>query len=655
VIRKNIIFFIIGVFVLASCRAGNLKTTESANPSTLQPTGTTLSPLQTPSVTPVTVQTQLPAPTSTPIPKHLSICVGREPKSLFFYAANTASGRNILAAIYDGPFERLNFNNLPVIMESVPSLTTGDAELQPVDVHPGEWMVDAQGNRNVLAEGVLYRPSGCREYACAERYAGDQAVKMDQWVMRFRLREGVRWSDGQPVTVDDSLFSYEVSQALRPPEWLDLLNRTASYDVQDESTVTWTGIPGYQDADATAKFFVPLPRHVWGVYPIMDLSSLEAASRVPLGWGPYRIVDWTAGDHITLEKNPYYFRAAEGLPTIDHLVFRFVDGSEDALAALLAGECDLADQDSLAQVTYDEIKKIEGSGQLQVFVSPYTAWEAAFFGIDSLDEQRVTLFASQELRQAVGLCINRMAVAAAVAGVRVAESFVPQENPLYADPGLEAYDPQAAVSLLESLGWVDADQDVSTPLEAVAVLGITPGTPLSFEYRVADDADRLAVAEIIKESLRQCGIQMQIVSQAFSEYLAPGSEGPVFGRRFDMAQFAWSMPNQPPCYLFLSDQIPGPFPDYARGWGGANAGGYSSAAFDQACYTALTTLAEEPLHQSAYAQVQEIFNEDLPAIPLYWHFRVLLARPDLCIASEYKAQEELLQNIEEIDYGESCR
>jgi len=655
VLRKHIAFFIVGVLGLVSCRSGNLKNTEGAPLPILQPTSTAVSsPLAT-SAALLPSRTPSQTPTSTPVPRHLSICVGQEPKSLFFYEANTASVRNILAAVYDGPFERLNFNNLPVILENVPSLTTGDAELRSVDVLPGERLVDAFGITNVLAEGVVYRPNGCREFTCAETFTGDQAVKIDQWVMHFHLREGVRWSDGQPLTADDSLFSYEVAQELAPPYWLELLKRTASYEVQDALSVTWTGIPGYQDEDAPAKFFTPLPRHAWGIYPIADLRSQELVNRAPLGWGPYVIVDWTAGDHITLEKNPNYFRVDEGLPIIDRLVFRFMDKGEDTLAALLAGECDLADQDSLAQLTYEELMKYSESGQLDLIFQPGTAWEAAVFGIQPLDAQRVSLFASKELRQAVSLCIDRAAVAAAVDGVQVAESYVPQGNPMYAGSGLAAYDPQQAITLLETLGWVDTDQDASTPRVAAVVPGITPGTALSFEYLVADDADRLVAADRIRESLAECGIQMQIVSQPFSQYLAPGPDGPVFGRRFEMAQIAWSMPSQPPCNLFLSDQIPGPFPEYSRGWGGANAAGYSNLEFDQACRTALTTLAEEPLHQQAHAQAQSIFSQDLPAIPLYWHFRVLLARPDLCTSNEINSQAELMWNIEQIDYGVACR
>ena len=105
-----------------------------------------------------------PAPTATllPVPKRLlTICLGREPSSLFYYDATSTAARDILAAVYDGPVDIQNYIAHPVILEKIPSLTDGDAVFKPVQVNPGDLIVDNSGNPVNLEAGVIYRPSGC--------------------------------------------------------------------------------------------------------------------------------------------------------------------------------------------------------------------------------------------------------------------------------------------------------------------------------------------------------------------------------------------------------------------------------------------------------------------------------------------------------------
>jgi peptide/nickel transport system substrate-binding protein len=86
-----------------------------------------------------------------------------------------------------------------------------------------------------------------------------------------------------------------------------------------------------------------------------------------------------------------------------------------------------------------------------------------------------------------------------------------------------------------------------------------------------------------------------------------------------------------------------------------NASGYSSAAYDQACKNALYSLPDTPEHREAHNQAQSIFAEDLPAIPLYWRFKVVVTRPDMCGVALDPSSTIALSKIEEIDYAEGCK
>ena len=146
----------------------------------------------------------------------LTICLVNEPRSLFLYDAVSTSEQSVLAAIYDGPIDIKDFTPSARHLRKNASLADGDALLQPVQVGTGDLIVDAQGNLTNLGEGVLYRPSGCTELACAQTYSGTDPVQMDQLIVRFKLLPGLLWSDGTPLTAADSVYSYEVAHSLYP-------------------------------------------------------------------------------------------------------------------------------------------------------------------------------------------------------------------------------------------------------------------------------------------------------------------------------------------------------------------------------------------------------------------------------------------------------
>jgi len=209
--------------------------------------------------------------------------------------------------------------------------------------------------------------------------------------------------------------------------------------------------------------------------------------------------------------------------------------------------------------------------------------------------------------------------------------------------------------MLDSVGWLDPDKDPDTPRIAKGVKGVPNGTPFEFSYLlVSADAERPQAAEMIQESLAGCGIRMNIGLPSGTEYLAAGPEGAVFGRQFDMAQFALPLTLEPSCTLYVSGEIPGPYPEFPKGWGGANVSGYQSSAFDLACQAARFSLPDTPQHQQAHFQAQAIFAEDLPVLPLYLRPQVFVARLDFCGVETDPSASSVLWNLEQWDYGTGC-
>ncbi len=621
-----------------------------------QPSPTPLTPLQTEPVPLPSVTAPLPTDTPTPLPPPpslVTVCLGNEPNSLFLYDALSLSAHSVLQAVYDGPIDVVDYTPRPVILQRMPSLENGGAAIQSVTVQPGAAIVNADGQPAALAEGVLYRPSGCMDASCVRQYTGSQPVEMDQLLVRFELIPGLLWSDGASLTADDSLFSYELALSLYPAAQPERVDRTQAYQVLDETTIQWSGLPGDLGGAYQDKFFSPLPRHVWSLYGAQDLPTLELAARTPLGWGPYVIDEWVAGDHITLHRNPNYFRAGEGLPYFDNLVFRFTFTDAEAVEALQAGECDLVDSTALNNLHSDALNGFASAGQGQVLYQGGVAWDLLVFGIRPYDAQRPAFFANPLVRQAVARCIDRQAVLDTLGeGMwQSADAYLSPAHPLYQAPAANyAYDVQAGMALLDQAGWLDQDGDPATPRTASGVLGFVDGTPLAINYLVSEDSERQGVAQAVRGMLAQCGVQVNVEARPAQEYLAAGPAGPVFGRNFDLAQLAWADTLEPPCGLYLSSEIPGPYPQSPLGWGGMNASGYSSPAFDLACQSARLALPDSAQYVEQHAQAQALFAEDLPSLPLYWRYRVFLLRPDACGLGS-----GLLADLELLDYGDGCR
>jgi peptide/nickel transport system substrate-binding protein len=542
-------------------------------------------------------------------------------------------------------------------LETLPALSSGDVRLEATQVVSNTLIAASDGHLVNLSEGVTYLPAGCNQPDCAQTYPGTGAINLDQLVVRFRLRPDLRWSDGTPLTAADSLFSYEVAKALYPRVRPDLIDYTQSYQAVDELTVEWRGVPGARDPLYQTNFFLPLPQHAWGNMAAQDLLSAEASNRKPLGWGAYVIDEWVPGDHITLSKNPGYFRLNEGLPRFDRLVYRFVGEGEAALEALLSGECDFVDESGLGGLPHERLLQLQEEGKLRVIAEPGMAWEHLDFGITPSDPARINPLQSNVVRQAVAQCIDRQAMAEnQFPGKSVTlNTYVHPAHPLYnAEVNSYAYDPQAAAASLDAAGWLDTDGDPQTPRLSQGVTGVPDGTPLTLNYQTLGGGERQQMAEQIRDGLAQCGIQVDLQFGEREAVFAPGPDGPVFGRRFDLAQFAWPASLQPSCSLFITSEIPGLYPQFSKGWGGANETGYSNPEFDQACLRARLSLPDSAEYAQAHHQAQAIFAQDLPVLPLYVHLTWVAMRPDLCGVDLQAPVESALWNLEVWDYGDEA-
>jgi peptide/nickel transport system substrate-binding protein len=206
-----------------------------------------------------------------------------------------------------------------------------------------------------------------------------------------------------------------------------------------------------------------------------------------------------------------------------------------------------------------------------------------------------------------------------------------------------AYDVDGANAMLEEAGFVDSDGDgIREHPETGVPFKVTLGTTTGNEMRQQ-------LTQIFKENMLQCGIDIELYYLPSGEWFADGPEGVLFGRRFDLGEFAWLTGVEPSCNLYMTSSITGPIEEGWGGWGNANETGWSNEDFDAACNRALSSLPGTVDYEEGHKDAQRIFSEQVPVIPLFLRLKVAAARPEVMNFGVDPTENSELWNIYEFD------
>jgi peptide/nickel transport system substrate-binding protein len=585
-------------------------------------------------------------------PKDLIVCMAQEPDTLYPYGGSMLAAAAVQVAIFETNVTTFSYDYQALGIEKLPSLEDGDAVVSPVEVNEGDLVLDAVGNPVALAAGVSVINSAGE----VVEFDGTP-ITMDQISVDFTLQPRV-WSDGTPVTAADSVYSYEVNRDPDTPATKFVAERTASYEATGELGLKWTGIPGYLDPTYFTNVWPPFPQHIWGQFSASELLAAEEVARLPVGDGAFRIVEWVAGDSIVLEPNPFYYRQDEGLPYLDSVTYKFIPDTNQLIAQLISGACDIGTQDGLSASDAPFLIEAENNGLLTPYFQTGTVFEHIDFGINSYgdfgdDQGRPDWFEDARVRQAMTMCTDRQGMVDNILFGRseVIHSYVPSVHPLYPEDGLTEwpFDVEAANALLDEVGFIDSDGDGIR--EYYTDRGTSwEGEPFVIDLGTTTGNDmRQQMTQIFKENMLACGIDVTLYYVPSSEWFADGPDGPLFGRRYDLGEFAWVSAVQPSCNLYLTSQISGPEEEGFGGWGASNNTGWSNEAFDLACNTALSSLPGTAEYEESHKEAQRIFSQEVPVIPAFLRLIVAAARPNVVGFGVDPTGGTELQNIYQFD------
>ena len=418
----------------------------------------------------------------------------------------------------------------------------------------------------------------------------------DRRSLTFHLRDDVVWSDGEPVTSDDVVFTYN---AWTNPDvaWESAfaLEAVEGVEAVDEHTVRFDFSRAYstQLLDVAAGAVI-LPEHTWGQKPFDEWRTAGDWFRENLVVnGPFDLESWTPQQEVVLVRNPRYYE--EGLPYLDRLVLRIVPNQANQLTQLLTGDLDL-----VIQLSPDDVERVEATEGVRII--PY--WTRAYISL-GLNQRRAP-FGQVEVRRAITLGIDRQTLVDSIWGEygRVIASPIPPNIWAYnEDVEPLPYDPDEARRLLDEAGWTDSDGDGVRDKD---------GEPLTIDLMTnTGNRQREDAMVLIQEQLGRVGVAVTPQALEFNTMIQR-----VMGGDFDAVITGWSIPTTFDFrYAFASEEIDG----------GSNVIAYSNPEMDQllADIRSAPTLEEaKPLID----RLQVMLQEDQPYTFLWQSQRLVGVR-----------------------------
>jgi peptide/nickel transport system substrate-binding protein len=332
-------------------------------------------------------------------------------------------------------------------------------------------------------------------------------------VITWKLRPGLRWSDGQPITSGDIKFTWE---AVANPESGAL--QTGGFNLIDkiETPDDLTAIVYYKEfyVGYLGQFrFGVIPRHAAG--KSNEMSDWDW-NRKPVASGPFMVDEWKPGESITVKPNPYYRES--GKPYLDQLVFRVIPAYETQLAMMKTGEAHVQVWPSDSKKDYDEMM---GGTAIQAIVPGLWNMEFNFnlskpYDGDPGPQPPHPILGDLRVRQAIAYGINYDYIIKDVMNGEVYPSYSPFEYGWYKCEMQRPYptDPDKAKSLLDEAGWKDEDGDGIR--ECHGCLYAETGTLLRLQLLGYYAPDLQRTEEAIVEEMKAIGIEMYIQNEDFS-------------------------------------------------------------------------------------------------------------------------------------------
>lgn len=420
----------------------------------------------------------------------------------------------------------------------------------------------------------------------------------------YSLRPDAKWGDGTPITSRDVVFTAKVGKHPQSGvTHVEFYERLKAVDVKDDKTFTLHFDKLAFDYNAINDFRL-LPAHleeaVFDADPkeYRNRSKFETDTTNPGLWfGPYRPTEVVRGAHVVMEPNPNWWGQK---PNFKRIVLKTVESSPALEANLVAGSVDYIPGE--LGITPDRAVVVEGRvpDRVTVVYKPSLVYEHLEVNLDN------PALADLRVRKALLLGLDREALNQQLfqGKLVVANSPVSPLDWVFAKdvPGY-GFDERRANQLLDEAGWTRGTDGKRRNAK---------GEPLSLiVMTTAGNRNREVIQLVIQAAWKRLGIDVVLKNEPSRQFFSDTVQKRNFPH---LALFAWySAPESVPRSTLHSSVIPSAANHYA----GQNLSGYVNPRMD-ALLDQIEGEMDKGKRKELWRQLQVLYAEDLPALPLFW-------------------------------------
>ena len=403
------------------------------------------------------------------------------------------------------------FSGMTAFADDADTIVIGRAydsdDLDPVEMtgNYNIWII------NLMLEGLVQTSDDGK--SIEPLLATDWTVSEDQKTYTFNLKPDVKFSDGNPVTGEDWVFSFERAISLPDSYWGFIVENIESVEAPDDATFV------IHLKEASPATLANIAMFCCGVQEkaYYDEVGEEEYSNGFVGTGPYMLTEWNKGESMILKANPYYH--IEGLPKTENLELRVIADDNSRVMQVQSGDIDAA-----INLSMDSLYQLENDDRVQTIATE--GCETRFIAMNTENEY----LSNPLVRQALFMATDpAMITAVATFGYGVPSSTVLPMTSDFVDPEstVNVADIDAAKALLEEAGVAEGEMTLSLLVNA----GKT------FEE---------SVATLIKEQWAQIGVNVDINSCEKTTYTDR-----LYGMDFDCVVDYWTDDTTDP-YEFMN-------------------------------------------------------------------------------------------------------
>ena len=409
----------------------------------------------------------------------------------------------------------------------------------------------------------------------------EEVTKVDAKTTLIKIKKDLFFSNGEPVTVDDVLFS--LNRAKESPRMMQDFYMIESFEKVDDSTIK---VKTFYEAGNLLHKLASMGAS------IMNKKALEENENNIIGSGMFKLKEWVAGDRIVLERNEYF---KEANSNVKEIIIKFIPEANSRMIMLETGEIDIAE--ALLPLDFQKISREDDKFTTVEMQSSSNM----FIGFDLRDKH----LSDKRVRQAIAYAINNQDIV----------------DSIYNGSATVATSPIPKITTGHNENSNPYEQNIEKAKELLAEAGYPNG--FDIVLNVNEDNQRVDTAVVIQDNLKAIGVNVQIKTYQWASYVAfvenPSQEKGMF-------LMAWNIANDDP------DELLYPLYHSTQIDAHTNVIFYKNEDFDSLISKARETIDKEK-RIDLYKKAQDIIQEDLP------HYAILYPMQNFAYKKNIKGIE----------------